>query len=137
MLFGWMNSASQNLDQSIIKELNHGTFEVYDDKNNKICVVYRKNNFQLEKYRNVKKFNIVSFKPSQGIYYLKTYLPKYKADTVTYAVKYKKIDHNTYTFSANPAFLKMQFNSTGTMLKTSNDISEKATIFFNNLKNPD
>ncbi len=103
--------------------LDNGVFEVYEN-DKKIGVIYRKNNFQIEKSTSSSQYTIARFKKEKCVFYLKSYEINDDLDTITWSVKYNRIKQNYYSFIGRPAYLGINYSLEGSVLKTSDEIND-------------
>lgn len=115
-------------------ELKHGVFEVHEN-NEKVGLIYRKGNFQLEDYLDGKKLKTNSLQEKDCFFYIKSVEVKQALDTVTMFVAYDEIKKNHYTFLAKPKYLNIDYTYKGKIKKVSNDIEPDILKLFEELEN--
>ena len=115
------------------EELKHGVFEVYEN-NEKIGLIYRKGNFQLEDYLDGKKLKTNSLQEKDCFFYIKSVEVKQALDTVTMFVVYDEIKKNHYTFLAKPKYLNIDYEYKGKIKKISSDIKPDILKIFEKLE---
>ncbi|MCF6297573.1 MAG: hypothetical protein L3J08_06270 [Flavobacteriaceae bacterium] len=118
-------------------ELNNGVFELYE-KNEIIGVIYRKNNYQIEKYLNNDKYTIGKTKLENCTILLNSYVVKVDLDTITWSVSYRKIKKNYYSFIGKPKYLKVDYKYVGEIKKINDEIRDRKILdIFKELENND
>ncbi|TXN36889.1 hypothetical protein FVB32_00970 [Flagellimonas hymeniacidonis] len=115
-------------------ELKYGVFEIYEN-DEKVGLIYRKDNFQLEDYLNGKKLKPTRLKEKDCLFYINSIEVKQSLDTVTMLVSYDKIKKNHYTFLAKPKYLDLDYKYEGEIKKVDNDIGSDILRLFEELEN--
>ena len=105
-------------------ELKEGVFEVYENEE-KIGVIYRKGNYQIEKYINREDLNYVKIKRDNCRYIFKSDSIKSDIDTLIWRVNYTKIENDLFIFEANPVNLDINYNYHGSISKKSSIIPQE------------
>ena len=88
--------------------LEEGSFEIYEN-DSMVGHIYRKRGWQIEKYLNGQGQMIATIKSEGCLFYMKSYRVKEDLDTITWAVSYKKIANNHYSFVGSPKYLKIDY----------------------------
>lgn len=117
-------SQSTNAD---CNDLSNGTFELYEN-NEKIGAIYRKGNYQIEKYLDSDKYTIAKTKFKNCSVSLKNHEIKQDIDTITWSLSYKKIKDKHYSFIGKPKYLKVTYTYTGEIKKEDNEIKNKKIL---------
>lgn len=126
-----INCYSQNKN-SDCEELKNGTFEIYEN-GEKVGIVYRKENIQIEKYPNKKKFNFVKLKYDNCNITFNSYEIKQELDTITWSVNYNKINKVKYKYIVKPKYLNISYTSKGEIIKVSNKIKKEILEIYSDL----
>ncbi|MGV6844835.1 MAG: hypothetical protein ACWA42_01750 [Lutibacter sp.] len=123
---------SQKVDYSC-NDLKNGVFELYKaDK--KIGVIYRKDEYQIEKYFNNKTTTIAKIRHYGCKFHFNAYKISTDLDTITWSVSYKKIKEGQYSFVGKPTYLKIDYTYEGKIVKIKNKINSEILNIFDNLK---
>jgi len=115
-------------------ELKYGVYEVYEN-DKKVGLIYRNGNFQLEDYLDGKKLKPTRLKEKDCFFYIRSYDVKEDLDTITWAVSYKEISTNYYSFVGKPKYLEIDYSHRGEIKKISNDIEPDVLKVFEQLEN--
>ena len=114
--------------------LKTGVFELYEN-DKKIGLVFRKNNYQIEKYFDSDQFTIGKIKSKKCIFSLKSNEIKKDIDSVTWSLNYKEISAKHYSFIIKPKYLNVDYSYKGEIKKISNKIKNKEVLeIFTKLK---
>jgi len=127
MIFSF-NTYSQSADTDC-SSLNYGTFDILE-KGVKVGVVYRKDNIQIEKYLNIDKLTYVLLRPNKCNFQFNAYYIKKKLDTISWDVRYSKIESDHYKYIAKPKYLKSEYIAEGEIKKISNSINKEYLKLF-------
>ncbi len=127
-----LNNYSQNKNIDC-ENLVNGTFEIFD-KGKKIATIYRKYNFQIEKYINQEKLTFGKFKYNKCTYSLNSLVIKEKLDTLTWLINYKKIKNKHYKYVASPKYLKIAYKDEADIIKIDDKVSKEMEERFCELK---
>lgn len=131
ILISSINCYSQNKN-SDCEELKNGTFEIYEN-GEKVGIVYRKGNIQIEKYPNKEELNFVKLKYNNCNITYNSYEIKQELDTITWSVNYNKIKKFKYKFIAKPKYLNISYTSEGEIIKLSNEIKKEILKIYSEL----
>jgi len=114
-------------------DLRKGTFEIFE-KGEKLGIIYRKDNLQIEKYPNNEELFFVKLKFYDCNIILNTFEIKEEIDTITWSITYKKIDNGKYKYIGKPKYLNIPFTAEGNIEKISNKIDKEILEVFSKLK---
>ena len=126
-----LNSSFQ-LNQNCF-ELKSGEFDVFEN-DKKIGVIYRKGNYQIEKYLNSDELNFVKIKSNSCTYLYKSYFVKDDIDTLTWEVTYTKIEDGVFNFQAKPININIKYNYFGFISKRSSKLPQEILNTFDELE---
>lgn len=124
-------SCAQNVS---CEDLKYGVYEVYEN-NEKVGVIYRKDNLQLEDYLDGNELSPTKLREKDCYFYINSFEIREAIDTVTMFVEYKEIKRNHYTFLAKPKYLNLDYEYKGEIKKISNDIEPDVLKVFKKLEN--
>ena len=114
-------------------ELKYGVYEIYEN-NEKVGVIYRKDNLQLEDYLDGKELSPTKIREKDCYFYINSFEIKEAIDTVTMVVEYEKIKKNYYTFLATPKYLDLDYEYKGEIKKVGSDIEPDILEIFESLE---
>lgn len=127
------NACSQNKNNNC-DDIKYGTFELYE-KGSIIGTIYRKGNYQIEKYLDRPEYTIVKLKSKKCLYYYNSYEINQDLDTLTWSVQYKNIKRNHYSFIGKPTYLtSLNYSYSGKLVKISKKIDKKILDVFDTIK---
>jgi Ca2+/Na+ antiporter len=115
-------------------DLKHGVFEIYEN-NEKVGLVYRKGNFQIEDYLNGKELTTVQINEKDCLFYINSLKTENSLDTITMFVSYERIKKGYYTFLAKPGYLDLDYEYRGEIKKIGNEIESNILDIFEQLEN--
>lgn len=107
--------------------LKFGVFELYEN-DKKIGIIFRKNNYQIEKYVDNDKYIIGKIKSKKCQFLLKSNEIKKDIDSITWLLNYRRINKKHYSFIGKPKYLNVEYNYKGEIKKISNKVKNKEVL---------
>lgn len=127
-----ISACFQNVNKKC-DDLEYGTFDLYE-KGEVTGKIFRKGNYQIEKYLNDSDYTIVKIKKNNCQYFFNTYIIRQEIDTITLSVQYTNIANGHYKFECKPAYLtNINYSYEGSIVKISNSIDNEIIKIFDTL----
>ncbi|MEO1486826.1 MAG: hypothetical protein AAFU57_13845, partial [Bacteroidota bacterium] len=113
------------------QSLKTGTFNVYDG-DEVVGRFYRKDSLQLEDNFDGEKVIMNKVRENDCIFYISSAQIRNELDTITMKVNYHRINANKYSFVATPAYLNIDYEYKGEIVRIDSVVKPDILKLFKN-----